>query len=223
MTTATLPPPAPVAPAVVTLADLVERLGGIPLERIRFSPRIGTATVQDVIDIGNREKRRCELIDGVLVEKAMGAIESMLALWFGRFLSPFVQANNLGFLTGADGSYLLMPHLVRIPDIAFVSWNRVPSRKMPTEAVPNLVPDLAIEILSKGNTPEEMLLKRQDYFAAGVSEVWEVDAGKRIVTVYPSGNQSQILTESDTLDGGTVLPGFTLPLAELFGELDRHG
>jgi Uma2 family endonuclease len=206
-----------------TLAELVERLGGVPLNRIRFRPYPGTATVQDVIDVERREGLLCELIDGVLVEKAMGYTESLLAVFLATQLSVFVIARNLGLVTGPDGTMELMPDLVRIPDVAFTNWDRLPGRRRPTAAVPPLAPNLAVEVLSRSNTPGEMAAKRQEYFAAGVECVWEVDPVNRTVDVYLSPTQSTTLTTTDTLDGGAVLPGFTLPLQDLFAELDRHG
>ena len=82
--------------------------------------------------------------------------------------------------------------------------------------IPDLVPDLAVEVLSAGNTPGEMARKRQDYFAAGVQVVWEVNPSTRTVEVFTTPDHSTVLHEAQTLDGGMVLPGFTLPLQELF-------
>jgi Uma2 family endonuclease len=112
---------------------------------------------------------------------------------------------------------------VRIPDVAFTSWDRMPGRRRPPQPIPTLAPDLAVEILSRSNTVAEMRLKRQDYFAAGVRLVWEVDPEARTVSVYIAPANPTILTETDTIDGGAVLPGFTLSLRDLFGELDRQG
>lgn len=77
------------APRINTLADLLDRLGGIPLNRIRFRPYPGTATVQDVIDMERREGKLFELVEGVLLEKAVGFIQSGLA----------------GFLLGVDVAF----------------------------------------------------------------------------------------------------------------------
>jgi Uma2 family endonuclease len=206
-----------------TLADLLARLGHVPPERIRFRPFPGTATVQDVIDIQEREGRLCELIEGVLLEKVMRWNESSLAGFLLGLLNAFVIPRNLGIVTGADGTIELMPDLVRIPDVAFISWDRLPGRRRPTAPVPRLAPNLAVEVLSRSNTPGEMAAKRQDYFAAGVNLVWEIDPDARTVVVYTSLTQSTTLQGNDTLDGGAVLPGFALPLQELFAELDRQG
>jgi len=206
-----------------TLADLLDRLGGVPLDRIHFTPAPGTATVDNVIDVATRERQYCELVDGVLVEKAVGYGESQLALTFGAALVHFVVSRNLGIMTGKDGTMRIMPHLVRIPDLAFTSWGRIPGRRRPMDPVPGLVPNLAVEVLNWSNTPGEMLRKRRDYFTAGVELVWEVDPERRTVAVYTTPIDPVILAVGDVLDGGSVLPGFVLPLADLFGELDRHG
>lgn len=210
-------------PRLRTLADLHKRLGGVPLDRIRMEPYPGSATVQDLLNVAAHEDRRCELVEGVLVEKPMGLDEALLAGWLIVLVSPFVHSRNLGIVTGEQGAMRLLPHLVRIPDVAFISWDRMPGRTRPTGAVPALVPDLAVEVLSENNTPGEMTVKRGEYFTAGVTVVWEIDPRQRTVTVYTAPAQGVTLTASDTLDAAPVLPGFTLPLAELFGELDRHG
>lgn len=212
-----------VSPPINTLADLLDRLGNVPLHRIRFRPPPGSATIQDVIDIERHEGKLCELIEGVLVEKTVGYRESRLAVFLGHLLNVFVLPRNLGIVTGPDGTVELMPYLVRIPDIAFTDWDRLPGRRGPTSPVPRLVPNLAVEVLSRSNTPGEMAAKRRDYFAAGVAIVWEIDPDTRTVEVYTSPTQSTTLTPADTLDGGVALPGFALPVQELFAELDRHG
>jgi Uma2 family endonuclease len=206
-----------------TIRDLVEQLGDIPLDRIRMNPPPGQATEDDVIEVARREKRYCELIDGVLVEKTVGLEESFLAIALAGFLRAFVIPRNLGLVSGADGMIRLFPGLVRGPDVAFFSWARLPGRKIPKKPIPTLAPDLAVEVLSVSNTAKEMKRKRGEYFAQGVSLVWEIDPRKRKVTVYDPDGTKTVLNESDRLDGGNVLPGFTLELRELFAELDRHG
>lgn len=212
-----------ISPSIKTLAELLDRLGDVPLERIRVQPSFGAATVQDVIDIERQEGKLCELVDGVLLEKVMGLIESALAGLLIEVLRAFVVPRNLGIVTAPDGTVELMSGLVRIPDVAFISWDRLPGRRYPVAPVPQLAPNLAIEVLSQSNTPGEMRVKRQDYFTAGVELVWEIDPDARTVAVYTSVTDVTTLTVADTLDGGTVLPGFTMPLRNLFAELDRHG
>jgi Uma2 family endonuclease len=147
----------------------------------------------------------------------------LLAGFLFEVLSRLVRAGKLGLVTTADGTVRLWAGRVRIPDVAFFSWDRIPGRRVPRDPMPTLAPDLAVEVLSVSNTRREMRLKREDYFRAGVRLVWEVDPRTRTVQVYTSPEESTTLAESDTLDGGAVLPGFSLPLRELFAELDRQG
>jgi Uma2 family endonuclease len=212
---------ATVTSTIKNLADLQERLGDVPLNRIRFHP--WPATLQDVLDVREREGVICELVEGVLVEKAMGYVESGLTVSILAILHTFVVTRNLGIVTGEAGTVELMPGLVRIPDVAFTSWSRLPGGRYPTAPIPRLAPDLAVEVLSKSNTRREMAVKRQDYFGAGVELIWEIDPKARTIAVYAGGAKVEDLKVGDVLDGGSVLAGFSLPLRDLFGELDRHG
>lgn len=162
-----------------TLAEVLAPVAGIPLDRIRINPAPGRATVQDVIDIYDREGVLCELVAGVLVEKPLGYSESLLATVIIELLNAFVRSRNLGHVTGEAGTMQLMPNLVRIPDVAFTSWDRLPGGERPKERVPLLVPNIVIEILSEGDTPVEMAEKRRLYFEAGVDFVWEIDPERR--------------------------------------------
>ncbi|MHB1561857.1 MAG: Uma2 family endonuclease [Isosphaeraceae bacterium] len=208
MSLATLAPP-----AVVTMADLLEALGNIPPERIRMRPPPGTATEDDVIAIHAREKRLCELVDGVLVEKPMGYEESRLAVELIITIGVFLREYDLGAVAGPDGMIRLAPGLVRIPDVSFVLWGHLPERIGP---IPSMAPDLAIEVLSESNTRAEMQRKLEEYFSAGTQLFWYFDPRVRTVTVYTAPDQFVVLDQSGTLDGGDVLPGLVIPLRELF-------
>jgi Uma2 family endonuclease len=207
-------------PVIDTVADLMEQLGGISPARVRIRPPLGTATEADVIAVREREGLICELVDGVLVEKPMGYSESVMACALIEILRRFVRPRNQGLVSGPDGTMRLFPGLVRIPDVAFASWDRIPGGQMPKVPIPDLAPDLAVEVLSESNTEQEMARKRREYFAAGVRLVWMIDPRSRTATVFTGPEQSSVLDESQTLDGGEVLPGFLLPLRELFAELD---
>jgi len=202
----------------LTVVDLLDQFGPIPASRIRHDPAPGTATEQDVIDIEARENRLCELVDGILVEKTVGYYESCLAVQLIRFLGNFADEHDLGVVAGEAGMLRLAPGLVRIPDVSFISWNRLPGRRIPREPIPDLAPDLAVEVLSQSNTPQEMDRKLRDYFAAGASLVWYVDPQSRTVRVHTAPDQSKLLGEEATLRGGDLLPGFELPLCRLFAE-----
>jgi Uma2 family endonuclease len=204
-----------------TLADVLEQLGGIDPRRVRAWPPPGRATEKDVLRLLDRENRLYELVDGYLVEKVMGFMESAVAMALGRWLTPFVEQHDLGIVAGADGTLRLMPKLVRIPDVSFISWAQLPNHEYPSDPIPSLYPDLAVEVLSEGNTDEEMERKLKEYFLAGTRLVWLVDPATRTVRVYSSPDDPVTLTERDTLDGGDVLPGFALPLKDLFARVPR--
>jgi Uma2 family endonuclease len=135
-----------------TIADLLHQLGGIAPRRIRATPLPGTATEKDLIALNDRKERLYELVNGVLVEKVTGYTESFLMCELIIELGAFLKQHPLGIVAGADGPMRLLPDLIRLPDISFVSWKRLPGRKVPQEAIADVTPDLAVEILSKGNT-----------------------------------------------------------------------
>ena len=199
-----------------TVADLVRHLGDIPLERIRMKPIPGTATEADVVAIERDEGRLCELVDGILIEKTAGLVESRLAVVVGALLEDFAFMQALGPVLGVNGTVRLMPGLVRIPDASFFFWARFPDRRLPSEPIPAIVPDLAIEVLSKNNTKQEMQRKLSEYFQCGAQQVWLVDGKRRQIRVYTSPGRSRLYKDGDTLTGGKVLPGFTLALKALF-------
>ncbi len=206
-----------------TLADLAERLD-LPLSRILARPSPGSATVEDAVALNLRERRLCELVDGVLVEKAMGFTESLLTSVLVQILWNHVQERNLGIVQGPDAMIRLAPAaLLRIPDIAFFAWARLPGGTIAFDAVPQITPDLAVEVLSPSNGPAEMNRKLREYFDAGTRLVWYLDPAVRTVRVYTAVDRVEVVDESGTLDGGDVLPGFRLAIRDWFARAERPG
>jgi Uma2 family endonuclease len=201
------------------VAELLERLGNIPPARIRMKPYPGTATESDVLNAKAHEDRLCELVDGTLVQKTVGFADSFLAAEIACRIGDHAEAHDLGLVAGAAGTIRLLEGQVRMPDAAFYRWDKFPGRVLPREPVPDLAPDLAVEVLSENNTRKEMERKLREYFLAGVRLVWIVDPARRSADVYTSPDSPQVTLESQSLDGGDVLPGFRLPLAELFSRL----
>jgi len=205
----------------LNVAELVAHVGDVPGDRIRLTPVPGSATEADLLHACEVEKRLCELIDGTLVEKSMGAIESYLAILLGRRIGDFVELHDLGILLGEAGMLRYSPKRIYIPDISFISWAQDPMREMQKQQVPDLHPDLAVEVLSPSNTRREMQKKRVDYFDWGTRLVWELDPATRTMQVFTAPETSTTVQPTGTLDGVEVLPGFTLPLAKLFENADR--
>lgn len=210
-------------PTEWTIADLQRHLGGIPLERIRMYPPPGMATIEYAIHVDQHEDLACELIDGVLVEKTMGWFESMLANMISFELTGFVEEQDLGRVLTTDATLQILPDQMRMPDVCFISWKRFPDGKLPRESMPPLVPDLAIEVLSPGNTAAEMQRKLRDYFAAGVELVWYIDPQSRTARSFTEPEAVEEFSEDGILNGGNVLPGFELSLKTLFEKAERFG
>ncbi|MGO9110908.1 MAG: Uma2 family endonuclease [Thermoguttaceae bacterium] len=214
----TVLPDAP--PTDWTIADVHARLPGFPADRIRVYPTPGTATEEDVLQAEARSNRICELIDGTLVEKTMATNESMLAVALAYFLCRYLDTNNLGTLAGEAGLLKILPGQIRAPDVSFIRWERLPGRQSPKPPIYAVAPDLAVEILSKGNTTEEMDRKLRDYFQAGVRLVWYIEPTTRTARAYTAEHEWTEIGSEGSLLGGEVLPSFELPLAQLFARVD---
>ncbi len=203
-------------PECARLSDLLEDLGGIDPRRVILKPPPGSAKQADMLRINELKITLCELVDGTLVEKGMGFEESELGAFLIHALLSFLTHHDLGIVAGESGGLRLRPGLIRVPDVSFISWDMIPDRDRPRAAVPKIAPTLAVEILSKSNTRAEIDRKIREYFAAGSQLVWIIDPKTQTVRVHTSVSESSLLAKNDTLDGGTVLPGFQLKLKNFF-------
>ena len=169
-----------------------------------------TASAEDI--------ERYEVIDGVRVEREpMGAFETVLASWLCHVINSFAAGKKLG-LAVTEVLFVLNAarSLNRRPDVAFVSYARWPTPVVAREPAWDVVPDLAIELVSPTNLAEEIDRKITDYFQSGVRLVWVFYPDSGRVYVYRSPTHVSILERSDTLDGGEVLPGLQLPITQLY-------
>jgi Uma2 family endonuclease len=158
------------------------------------------------------------VIDGKIVEKPVGATEVVITSILDQRLGPFASTHRLGRVVAEMVFRIdVAKDLQRRPDVAFVSHARWPyNRRVPNVAVWDMVPDLAVEVVSPTNTAFEVQRKVHEYFDAGVSRVWIIYPPQREVYVYASTNRIEVLQPGQQLDGGDLLPGFRLPLATLF-------
>lgn len=162
----------------------------------------------------NRE-RLLEFVGGEIVEVVSNPESSRVGGLMLTFLNIFVLQHNLGHVTGADGGYKIGRERY-IPDVAFVSYQR--QRQLQSEDGYNPIPpDLAVEVISPGNTDADMDVKIANYLAAG-TVVWRVKPSDKQIAVFTPGKPVVILGINDVLDGGAVLPDFTLPLKDVFRE-----
>ncbi|HEV2239017.1 MAG TPA: Uma2 family endonuclease [Ktedonobacterales bacterium] len=170
-----------------------------------------------------------ELVEGRLVRMPGSGFEaSAMAMRLGIVLGMFVMPRNLGIITGADGTYnLTQPgdagETALVPDVAFVRADRLPARGSAEYIkAPRLAPDLVAEVASPSQHRPELRDKAERYLRAGVRLVWLIWPNQRQVDVWQAdANGAPLLVATlaagDALDGRDVLPGFTYPLADLFG------
>ena len=182
----------------------------------------GSDQVAASISLANGEDSLYELVNGQRVEKPFMSVYGIrIAFLLARYLDVFAEANKLGrvVVEAIFGLPLSRGLQQRRPDAAFVSYQRwSKDRPLPHTDPWLVVPNLAIEAISKSDSGEEILAKIQEYFEAGVELVWIIFPIQRLVYVYESPTYPQVRTETEELDGGTVLPGFKLPVATLFDE-----
>ena len=196
-------------------AELHRAIGEVPLERIRMVPFPGTATEDDYLELVNQDIA-CELVNGVIVEKPMAYPESLIAAYVIIMIGQHVLTHQLGVLSGERGSIRFAAGAMREPDLTFTAWSRFSNSQVPRDAISKIVPNLCVEVLSPSNTRLEMVLKRELYFKTNVELVWMIDPDSETIDVYTSESKFTTLTTHDTLDGGTVLPGFSIAVRDIF-------
>jgi Uma2 family endonuclease len=164
-------------------------------------------------ELPENKNRLFELINGEIVEKVASFTPSKVAMRIGRFIGNF--ADEIGYVTGADGTYILAEGYEFMPDVGYISKERLPQE--PEREVEG-APDLAVEVKSPTDSKREMRLKAEDYMRFGTKMVWLVFPDERKIEVYVLDEDVQELTINDTLDGGDVLPEFKLAVRDIFPE-----
>jgi Uma2 family endonuclease len=160
---------------------------------------------------------RFEVVRGVRVEKQpMGLIENLIASILQGRLEPFCRENDLGRAVN-ETMFALPGWNDRKPDVAFVSYARwAAARPLPRVNAWPVAPDLAVEVISPTDKAFDVVDKVREYFAAGVRRVWHVYSNVEQVFVFDSPTAVRVLARGDELDGDPVVPGFRLPVADVF-------
>jgi len=159
-----------------------------------------------------------ELVKGELIRMPPpGFVHGVQTIKLTTPLDIHVTAHRLGVVCAAETGFLLAqnPDTVRAPDIAFVRRERI-ERAGEVKGYWIGAPDLAVEVTSPGDTKREVDNKVAEWLEAGARMVWVVSPKLRTVTVYRSLTDIVVLAEKDTLDGGDVVPGFQIRVAEIF-------
>jgi Uma2 family endonuclease len=180
-----------------------------------------TITPDELLEMPDDGIRR-EIHDGVLVERSpSGKTSTRLAAYLLHLLSNYVFEHDLGHLAGADGGFILSqdPYVLLFPDVSFISKEQSETQD---DGFYDHAPDLAVEVISPSERATDIDLKTQKYLDYGTKLLWVVYPRTRRVVVYSGGMQSGITVDiNGTLDGGEVLPGFTLPVRDIFAGLDK--
>lgn len=173
-------------------------------------------TLEQYMALDDADDARSDLVRGLLVrEPRPGFVHGIVQVEVARVLSNHVRRGPGGFVVTESGVVLAQnPPTVRGPDVAYYSAGRFPEGlPRPFAEAP---PDLAVEILSPSDTASRFQEKVMDYLEAGVRMIWTLDPERRSAVVYGAGGDVRLLKGDDMLDGGDALPGFRLPLGDLF-------
>ena len=161
---------------------------------------------------------RSELVAGEIIHMApTGAEHGVVTARIGHLIQEYAIAHGTGVCCGAETGFILQrrPDIVRAPGIAFVADERIPKTGIPKTYWP-FAPDLAVEVVSPSDRLTEMHAKIADYFAAGTRLVWLVEPAARVVHIYRSPRDVQMIGDDGELSGGDLLPGFRCAVQWLF-------
>ncbi len=211
------------SPKILEITELMRLVGDVPRDRILLKPSIGAAREADVVHLRNsNEKLASELIEGVLVAKPLSFKKSVLNSYLSFLIMDYLSevSDNPGLVLFPCFPIRICRGRIRIPDAMYISSDRLPIRGNPE--ILNIIPELVIDFILSAHTVKEMDIKLRDYFDAGVRLVWYVDPKPETIAVYTSPDAKTTLTINDTLEGGDVLPGFSLPLKNLFRRIERR-
>ena len=172
-----------------------------------------------------RDGNKYEVMKGVLIVSPAGIEHEEIGARLIAALVNFVRDRKLGIVCGSSAGYWMKPEGSQArnflsPDVSFIAKERLGGAKRAPKKFFDGAPDLAIEILSPSDTIEKLHEKIVDYFENGARLIWVVNPEEQFVLVYHSPQPDQLLRSSDSLSGEQVVPGFTLPVSELFAELE---
>ena len=174
----------------------------------------GPATLQDLLNTP-KDGNKHELVDGEIVVSPAGMRHSEVAINIGGLIWEFLQKNPIGKVYASDVGIAFPNGNVRSPDVTYVSIAKLPEGRSP-ETFGEVIPDLAVEVLSPSDSLKELGRKIGEFLENGVPIVWLVDPARQTVTVYRSLTETQQLTSKDTITAEPVLPGFSVPISRFF-------
>lgn len=166
------------------------------------------------VQLPHNINRLYELIAGEVVDVVAGEDSSGITAMITTFLGMYLLQNPIGFITGSQGGYRVGDSRL-IPDVGFVLFSRRSQRQTGPYA-DGL--DLAVEVVSPTDRDRHIAAKVHEYTTAG-TRVWLIEPDTRTVQLFTVGEPVQTLHDDDTLLGGDLLPGFSVPVAHIFDAL----
>jgi Uma2 family endonuclease len=198
----------------------------ITIERVQKTSETTTSnsdkkvwTDQELMALPN-DGTKYELVDGELIMSNSGMEHGYVAIILATALFNFVTSQRLGVIVDSSTAFTMKAGNKRAPDISFVTKERLVGLKKLPKGFWNGAPDLAVEVLSPGNTVEEIHAKIVEYFENGTKLVWVINTEEQFVLVYRSPQPDRLLKVTDFLEGEDIITGFSFPVAELFKELE---
>ncbi|HVU12757.1 MAG TPA: Uma2 family endonuclease [Phototrophicaceae bacterium] len=179
---------------------------------------ISLEAFEEFLKLPENEDRLFELIDGEIVEKVPTEEHGLVQMNLGSHLWNFNRDHKLGGRVTSEPRHRMPQDKrnSRLPDVAFTSKER--ALPLVTDGAVPQMPDLVVEIKSPNDSLKQMREKAAYYLANGARLVWLVLPSKRLVEIYRANGDMDVLRETETLDGEDVLPGFKLPVADIFAE-----
>ncbi len=180
--------------------------------------KISAQEFWDFVNLPENADKQFERINGEIVEAMPGNLySSAIAMTFGFFFMLYLRNNDIGFVTGADGGYNVTEDDTFAPDVAFILYSR--QEKLAYQGFGPTYPDLVVEVVSPSDLKDvehRINRKIEKYLSIPIPIFWLVFPARREVEVYEMGKKVAVLGENGILDGGIVLPGFKLPVKDIF-------
>jgi hypothetical protein len=199
-----------------SIEQLCQHFGGVPADRILLDPAPGTATEEMLLHLDSKRGYPLELLDGVGIDRIPGFRASALTTQFLCRLMDFLSGDNRGIIIpGGKCPVRLRPGLVRLASFYFINWNSIPGGIIPNDPITDLIPDLVGDVISPWTSRTEMEWKQDQFFEAGTRLFGLLDLAEESIEVS-TPRRTLHLGPEETLTGGDGLPGFAIPVKDIF-------
>jgi Uma2 family endonuclease len=171
-------------------------------------------TIDDMYNMP-KDGRKYELVNGEILVSPGNWRHTKIATKIAHIFATFLDEFPVGEVFCDNLGVVLPNRNLRSPDVTFIRAEKLPGGELP-EAFAEVVPDLAVEVLSPGNSPGYIMAKIGEFLECGVAKVWVVDPAQKTVTVYSSLSQTEQYSADDTITAEPLLPGFSCRVSRFF-------